>query len=86
MTIANTGATNVFGPKGFNFTNPPIITGGNTSLVAIPAFLHVGNEHEHYYFHPDHLGSSNYITNFVGEVSQHSEYFAFGEIKFIELQ
>jgi RHS repeat-associated protein len=29
------------------------------------------------------LGSSNYITNFVGEVSQHSEYFAFGET-FIE--
>ncbi|WP_260439103.1 RHS repeat-associated core domain-containing protein [Flavobacterium branchiophilum] len=29
------------------------------------------------------FGSSNYITNFVGEVSQHSEYFAFGET-FIE--
>ena len=29
------------------------------------------------------LGSSNYITNFVGEVSQHMEYFAFGET-FIE--
>jgi RHS repeat-associated protein len=25
------------------------------------------------------LGSSNYITNIAGEVSQHSEYFAFGE-------
>ncbi len=83
MTIANAGATKVFGLKGFNFTNPPIITGGNTSLVAISAFLHGGNEHEHYFFHPDHLGSSNYITNFVGEVSQHSEYFAFGET-FIE--
>ena len=42
-----------------------------------------GLETDQYYFHPDHLGSSNYITNFVGEVSQHSEYFAFGET-FIE--
>jgi RHS repeat-associated protein len=87
MDKANTGATNVFGPKGFNFTNPPIITGGNTSLVAIPAFTHStaneGKEIDQYYFHPDHLGSSNYITNFAGEVSQHSEYFAFGET-FIE--
>jgi RHS repeat-associated protein len=87
MDNANTGATKVFGPKGFNFTNPPIITGGNTSLVAIPAFTHStaneGKEIDQYYFHPDHLGSSNYITNFVGEVSQHSEYFAFGET-FIE--
>ena len=87
MDKANAGATNVFGLKGFNFTNPPIITGGNTSLVAIPAFIHStaneGKEIDHYFFHPDHLGSSNYITNFVGEVSQHMEYFAFGET-FIE--
>jgi len=30
-------------------------------------------------FHPDHLGSTSYITNLLGEVSQHIEYFAFGE-------
>lgn len=29
--------------------------------------------------HPDHLGSTSYITNLLGEVSQHMEYFAFGE-------
>ena len=32
-----------------------------------------------YYYHPDHLGSSSYITDANGEVSQHVEYFAFGE-------
>jgi RHS repeat-associated protein len=32
-----------------------------------------------YYFHPDHLGSSSYITDASGEVYQHLEYFAFGE-------
>jgi RHS repeat-associated protein len=32
-----------------------------------------------YYFHPDHLGSTSYITDAFGEVYQHLEYFAFGE-------
>ncbi|RZL20402.1 MAG: hypothetical protein EOO89_00310 [Pedobacter sp.] len=34
---------------------------------------------ETYYFHPDHLGSSSYITNSTGRVSQHMEYLPFGE-------
>ena len=36
-----------------------------------------------FYYHPDHLGSSNYITNLDGEVVQHIEYVPFGEV-FIE--
>jgi RHS repeat-associated protein len=32
-----------------------------------------------YYFHPDHLGSSSYITNGAGVVCQHMEYLPFGE-------
>lgn len=28
--------------------------------------------------HTDHLGSTSYVTNLLGEVSQHMEYFAFG--------
>ena len=36
-----------------------------------------------FYYHPDHLGSSSYITNLNGEVSQHIEYVPFGEV-FIE--
>ena len=32
-----------------------------------------------YFYHPDHLGSSSYITDASGEVYQHLEYFAFGE-------
>ncbi|KOS07577.1 hypothetical protein AM493_17160 [Flavobacterium akiainvivens] len=32
-----------------------------------------------YYFHPDHLGSSSYITNSSGVVCQHMEYLPFGE-------
>ncbi len=33
-----------------------------------------------FYFHPDHLGSSSYITNMRGMVSQHMEYLPFGEL------
>src|SRR5690554_1842629 len=32
-----------------------------------------------YWYHPDHLGSSSYITNLNGEISQHMEYLPFGE-------
>ena len=41
------------------------------------------NERLQFYYHPDHLGSSSYITNLDGEVSQHIEYVPFGEV-FIE--
>ncbi|MDH5382477.1 MAG: colicin E3/pyocin S6 family cytotoxin [Cyclobacteriaceae bacterium] len=36
-------------------------------------------EPNRYYYHPDHLGSTSYITDASGEVYQHLEYFAFGE-------
>jgi hypothetical protein len=32
-------------------------------------------ENLQFYYHPDHLGSSNYITDATGEVYQHEEYF-----------
>ena len=32
-----------------------------------------------YFYHPDHLGSTSYVTDASGEVFQHLEYFAFGE-------
>ncbi|MFR8940957.1 MAG: RHS repeat-associated core domain-containing protein, partial [Bacteroides eggerthii] len=36
-----------------------------------------------FYYHPDHLGSSSYITDLDGEVVQHIEYVPFGEV-FVE--
>jgi len=36
-------------------------------------------ETEQYYYHPDHLGSSSYITDATGQVYEHLEYFPFGE-------
>ncbi|MDH5680613.1 MAG: hypothetical protein OEZ36_03430, partial [Spirochaetota bacterium] len=32
-----------------------------------------------YYFHPDHLGSTQYVTDEAGEIYEHMEYFPFGE-------
>ncbi|MDY3529837.1 hypothetical protein PG593_08620 [Riemerella anatipestifer] len=37
-----------------------------------------------YFYHPDHLGSSSYITDANGDINQHTEYMAFGEVLFDE--
>ncbi|WP_018676201.1 RHS repeat domain-containing protein [Riemerella columbina] len=37
-----------------------------------------------YFYHPDHLGSSSYITDRTGKISQHTEYIVFGEVLFDE--
>ncbi|SFM90299.1 RHS repeat-associated core domain-containing protein [Chitinophaga sp. YR627] len=59
---------------------------GNDSVKAGYGFVGTGHfyEQEQYFYHPDHLGSTNYITNIFGEVSQHQEYTAYGEIFFEE--
>jgi RHS repeat-associated protein len=36
-------------------------------------------ERDQYFYHPDHLGSSSYVTDIDGEIFQHLEYFPFGE-------
>jgi RHS repeat-associated protein len=36
-------------------------------------------EKDQYYFHADHIGSSNYVTDANGEIYQHTEYFPGGE-------
>jgi RHS repeat-associated protein len=38
-----------------------------------------GYEKFQYFYHPDHLGSTSYVTNELGEVDQHYETFPFGE-------
>jgi RHS repeat-associated protein len=48
---------------------PGQINGGTTSTA----------ETFRYFYHPDHLGSTSYVTDAAGEVYQHIEYFAFGE-------
>jgi RHS repeat-associated protein len=38
-----------------------------------------GGDNFLYFYHPDHLGNTSYVTDAGGEVYQHLEYFAFGE-------
>ena len=40
-------------------------------------------EDKQYYFHPDHLGSTNYLTDVTGEAYQHVAYLPWGEV-FVE--
>ena len=63
------GNNNGGGNNGGNPENTNGNSGGNG--INMEAFA--------YYYHPDHLGSSSYITDSNGEVAQHIEYFAFGE-------
>jgi len=36
-------------------------------------------ENHHFFFHPDHLGSSSYVTDENANLTEHIEYFPFGE-------
>jgi len=58
--------------------------GGNKSAGLKDNFQQ-GDSYEQYqyFYHPDHLGSSSFITNTDGEVVQHIEYVPYGEV-FIE--
>src|SRR5690606_38091124 len=75
LANAEAGVTQVYTELGID---PPTYESSPT-FIPVPSFVHGDTENEIYWFHPDHLGSTSYITNALGEVSQHMEYFAFGE-------
>ncbi|WP_371810413.1 RHS repeat-associated core domain-containing protein [Flavobacterium sp. 28A] len=55
------------------------------TVQAAEGFTGIGlPENDIFYFHPDHLGSTSYISTRNGSISQHVEYIAFGEILFEE--
>ena len=66
--------------------NDDIIQGYQPALMSLASTTSSSTdnyEEYSYYIHSDHLGSSSYITDTDGEVSQHVEYVPFGEV-FIE--
>ena len=65
--------------------NDDIIQGFQPSLMSLASTASSTDNYEEYsyYIHSDHLGSTSYITDSDGEVSQHVEYVPFGEV-FIE--
>jgi len=50
------------------------------SPVVTAALNQNNNENQRYYFHPDHLGSSNYVSDVNGLPTERLEYFPYGEI------
>ena len=63
----------------YNRKPPPVTAQGGFGFI--PNGI---REKNIFFYHPDHLGSSSYITGNDGKVSQHTEYIAFGEILFDE--
>ena len=59
-----------------------------TQLLSVSTRDKPKDEYEkmQFYYHPDHLGSSSYITNLDGEVMQHIEYVPYGEVFIDELE
>lgn len=67
-----------------NNITPPPNYGQNAGYNGSCVNNYAGDrEKEIYWFHPDHLGSSSYITGTDGEVTQNIEYFPSGEV-FVE--
>ena len=56
-------------------TMATLTTAGKPSTAGAPTF---------FYYHPDHLQSTAFVTNQTGKLLQHDEYFASGEVWFQE--
>ncbi|WP_412850539.1 RHS repeat-associated core domain-containing protein [Chryseobacterium sp. PMSZPI] len=67
-----------------NGITPPPNYGQNAGYTenCVPSYAGV-EEKDTYWYHPDHLGSSSFITGLDGEVTQNIEYFPSGEV-FVE--
>lgn len=61
-------------------TAMPTAAAGITRAVAMAmATARRSGKKDQYYYHPDHLGSTSYVTDVDGEIFQQLEYFPFGE-------
>ena len=70
---------NIFQEFEIDFPIPEAITEGVLETMGGGGYHYDNSEMEMHFFHTDHLGSSNYITNLAGVVTQHMEYLPFGE-------
>jgi len=64
------GGGNGNGPSGNNGGGSGGGSPGNAMVIFEP---------DVFYYHPDHLGTTSYVTDLTGQVYQHLEYFPFGE-------
>ncbi|MBX2927667.1 MAG: hypothetical protein KF852_07535 [Saprospiraceae bacterium] len=69
------------GPPGPPVWEPAAVTNDNVRAgYAFRYDIAIHPESNRYFFHPDHLGSTSYVTDAVAEIRQHVEYMPFGEI------
>ncbi len=74
VTNANTGLTHTYTQLEQTISLTQVNEGNE-----LQRFTHDPNKYDAYWYHSDHLGSSSYITNLAGTVTQHIEYLPFGE-------
>lgn len=79
-TSTTTSATNVNGcdPSDYQPQKCPILPGGDPVLNH--RFDGTRVRPETYYYHPDHLGSTSWVTDQNARVHEHVEYFPYGEV------
>ena len=51
---------------------------GETRILTKKA--RIAPDRQHWYYHPDHLGSTDMVTNENGQLTEHTHYFPFGEV------
>jgi YD repeat-containing protein len=64
-------------------TTGTVATGGcrlSSPTAAAPSQAHGALRSETYYYHPDHLGSTSWMTDHAGRVHEHVEYYPYGEV------
>lgn len=78
LTTANAAVLALMQNKGIT---PPPGFGQNAGYAGNCVTSYAGpEENDVYWYHPDHLGSSSFITGIDGEVNQNIEYFPSGEV------
>lgn len=71
---ANTGLTETYTDLEQTISlNTPVLEGN------LQRYEHDASKYDAYWYHSDHLGSSSYISNTNGVVTQHMEYLPYGE-------
>src|SRR5690606_6997043 len=73
--LANTGLLNTYNDLGQNIS----LSASQDQMIQRFTIDPDPNKFDAYWYHSDHLGSSSYISNRFGVVTQHMEYLPFGE-------
>ncbi|WP_081916179.1 SpvB/TcaC N-terminal domain-containing protein [Saccharothrix sp. NRRL B-16314] len=80
--VKNAGPQHIYPNRAFSERNGTAfkhVFVGDTRIATKTVKTDSTYENHHFFFHADHLGSSGYVTDEHGNLTEHTEYFAFGE-------